>query len=53
MRATISNFSSDVLVLMIYSIVGTIQLDRIGTGGVQTNVSSNDIKNIIIPLIDI
>lgn len=53
MRATVSNFSPDVIVLIINSIVGTTQLSRIGTGGVQTNISSNDIKNLLIPIIDV
>lgn len=51
MRVTINNFSPDIAVLLINSFVGVIQLERIGTGGVQTNISANDIKQILIPLI--
>ncbi|WP_094325846.1 hypothetical protein [Campylobacter avium] len=29
-----------------------MQFDRIGTGGVQTNISSNDIQSLLIPLLD-
>lgn len=39
------------LVLMLNSIVGELQLERIGTGGVQTNISSNDISQIIVPIL--
>jgi type I restriction enzyme M protein len=37
---------------LINSIIGQTQLERIGTGGVQTNISSSDILNILIPIID-
>lgn len=51
MRITPKNFNIDVLPLVINSIIGQYQLERIGTGGVQTNISGNDIKNILIPKI--
>lgn len=37
------------LVLILNTIVGHYQLERIGTGGVQTNISYKDIQNILIP----
>ena len=52
MRITPKNIDFNVLPLIINSIIGQYQLERIGTGGVQTNISSSDIKEIIIPIID-
>ncbi len=52
MRITPINFNVDVLPLVINSIIGKYQLERIGTGGVQTNISSTDIKEILIPIIE-
>ncbi|MDD3722873.1 MAG: restriction endonuclease subunit S [Lutibacter sp.] len=49
MRITPKNFNVDVLALIINSHIGKTQLDRIGTGGVQTNISATDIKQILIP----
>lgn len=49
MKITPKNFNSEVLPLVINSSIGAMQLNRIGTGGVQTNISSNDIKKILIP----
>ena len=49
MRITPKNVNVDVLPLLINSIIGQYQLERIGTGGVQTNISANDIKEIFIP----
>ncbi|NQU77715.1 restriction endonuclease subunit S [Candidatus Falkowbacteria bacterium] len=43
------NIDKDYLALLLNSIVGVYQLERIGTGGVQTNISYKDIKNILIP----
>ena len=40
MKITPKNFNSDVLSLIINSVIGELQLNRIGTGGVQTNISS-------------
>ncbi len=51
-KITPQNIDFEVLPLLINSIVGQSQLERIGTGGVQTNISSSDILNIIIPIID-
>ena len=39
--------------LIINSIIGLHQLNRIGTGGVQTNISSSDILKIQIPLLSL
>ena len=39
------------LLVLINSLIGNLQLQRIGTGGVQTNISYRDIKNISIPLL--
>lgn len=53
MRITSKNINVEVLPLIINSIIGKLQLERIGTGGVQTNISSSDISNILIPFIDL
>ncbi len=52
LKIEIKNFSNDVLVLILNSIISSMQLERIGTGGVQTNISSSDILDILIPIID-
>jgi restriction endonuclease S subunit len=52
MRITPKKYNNEVLPLIINSIVGELQLKRIGTGGVQTNISSTDIRKILIPIID-
>lgn len=49
MKITSQDYNPDVLTLMINSILVSYQLNRIGTGGVQTNISSKDILNVIIP----
>ncbi|MCP1226479.1 hypothetical protein [Sebaldella sp. S0638] len=51
-RFSVKDYDSFVLALILNSRIGKTQLDRIGTGGVQTNISSNDIKNILVPKID-
>ena len=51
-RIKINDYNQDVLTLLINSIIGSLQLDRIGTGGVQTNISSKDIFEILIPILD-
>lgn len=51
MRITPKNYNVDVLPLIINSIIGQLQLERIGTGGVQTNISATDIKEILVPII--
>ncbi len=48
-RFTPKNYDPEVLSLIINSIIGLHQLNRIGTGGVQTNISSSDILKIQIP----
>lgn len=52
MRITPKNFDFNVLPLVINSVIGKFQLERIGTGGVQTNISPNDIKEILVPIIE-
>jgi restriction endonuclease S subunit len=52
MKITPQNYNSHVLVLLLNSPIGKYQLNRIGTGGVQTNVSSTDIKDITIPVVE-
>lgn len=52
MRFTPKDFDSEVLSLIINSAIGFKQLERIGTGGVQTNISATDIKEIFIPKLD-
>ncbi len=51
LRFTPKGVDSDFLVLVLNSIVGSYQLERIGTGGVQTNISYRDIQNILIPIL--
>jgi restriction endonuclease S subunit len=51
LRFHVQNFNPDVLCLIINSLIGSYQLERVGTGGVQTNISSPDIFKIKIPLI--
>jgi len=52
MKTSIRGYNPHVLALLLNSIVGKWQLERIGTGGVQTNISSTDIKNILIPILE-
>jgi type I restriction enzyme S subunit len=49
LRITPKDIDADYLTLLLNSIVGSYQLKRIGTGGVQTNISYKDIKDILIP----
>ncbi len=51
LRITPQNVEKDYLVLLLNSIIGSYQLERIGTGGVQTNISYKDIKNILTPIL--
>jgi len=53
LKISIENFNTDVLVIFLNSIFGKLQFERIGTGGVQTNISSSDMQNILIPKIDL
>ena len=50
LRFTPKDIDPDFLALVLNSIVGIFQLGRIGTGGVQTNISYKDIQNILIPV---
>ena len=52
LKIAIKDFSGEVLVLLLNSIFCKLQFERVGTGGVQTNISSGDILNILIPKID-
>lgn len=51
LRFTPKDIDPDLLALILNSIVGSLQLGRIGTGGVQTNISYKDIQNILIPVL--
>lgn len=51
MRITSKGYNNEVLPLIINSLIGKLQLDKIGTGGVQTNISAKDILNIYIPIL--
>ena len=51
LRFSSKNIDNNYLVLVLNSIVGFYQLERIGTGGVQTNISYRDIQNIFIPVL--
>lgn len=51
LKITPQNYDFDVLPLLINSIIGKIQLERFGTGGVQTNLATNDILDILIPIL--
>ncbi|MDA3915531.1 MAG: restriction endonuclease subunit S [Deltaproteobacteria bacterium] len=50
-KFTPKHYNFDVLTLIINSNIGLQQLLKIGTGGVQTNISGNDIKKILIPIL--
>ncbi len=52
LRVKLKNISPEYLTIVLNSIVGKMQFERIGTGGVQTNVSSNDVLKILIPRLD-
>jgi len=51
LKIAIQNFNPDILVLILNSVIARTQLKRIGTGGVQVNISASDILNVHIPLI--
>lgn len=51
LRFTPKGIDPDLLVLILNSVIGSYQLERIGTGGVQTNISYRDIQNILIPVL--
>lgn len=51
LKITPQNYDFDVLPLLINSIIGQMQLERVGTGGVQTNLTGSDILNILIPIL--
>jgi restriction endonuclease S subunit len=51
LKFTPKNIDKDYLVLLLNSVIGSYQLEKIGTGGVQTNISYKDIKNILIPIL--
>lgn len=51
-KIAVRGFSPDVLVVFLNSVCAKLQFERIGTGGVQTNISGNDIQSLLIPLLD-
>ena len=51
LKFTPQNINKNYLALLLNSIIGQYQLEQIGTGGVQTNISYRDIKNILIPIL--
>ncbi|MFN8366127.1 MAG: restriction endonuclease subunit S [Candidatus Kapaibacterium sp.] len=51
LKFSIKDFNPNVLSLLVNSPVGQMQLNRVGTGGVQTNISVSDIFQILIPRI--
>ncbi|MDR2590273.1 MAG: restriction endonuclease subunit S [Oscillospiraceae bacterium] len=52
LRITPKDIDGNMLSLILNSIIGKIQFERIGTGGVQTNISYFDMRKIIIPILD-
>lgn len=52
LKISIDGFNADVLVLLLNSVLCKLQFERIGTGGVQTNLATSDILNILIPKIN-
>ncbi len=48
----IESIPNQYLALILNSIIGQMQLIRVGTGGVQINISASDILNINIPRIE-
>ena len=53
LKFTAKNIEKDYLVLLLNFVIGSYQMERIGTGGVQTNISYKDIKNILIPILSL
>lgn len=51
LRITPKNIDKNYLALLLNSIIGSYQLERIGTGGVQINISYKDIREILIPIL--
>lgn len=45
------NINNKYLVLFLNSFFGYIQFEQIGVGGLQINLSYNDIKNLLIPIL--
>lgn len=45
------NINNKCLVLFLNSFFGHLQFERIGVGGLQINLSYNDVKNLLIPLL--
>ncbi len=48
---TNDDIKKEYLVLLLNSIIAKMQINRIGVGGVQTNVSPKDVMNIKIPIL--
>lgn len=53
LKITVKDFKEYFLILFLNSIFGILQLERIGAGGVQINISSSDILNILVPNLDL
>ncbi|MEK7553120.1 MAG: restriction endonuclease subunit S [Patescibacteria group bacterium] len=51
LRITPKEIDKDYFVFLLNSVIGLYQLEQIGTGGVQINISYKDIKNILIPVL--
>ncbi|WP_233704395.1 restriction endonuclease subunit S [Helicobacter cynogastricus] len=51
LKIRVKNFIPEVLALYLNSVMGRLQFERIGTGGVQTNLSYADMQNILVPKI--
>ncbi|MFC3848302.1 restriction endonuclease subunit S [Helicobacter baculiformis] len=51
LKIRVKNFIPEVLALYLNSVMGRLQFERIGTGGVQTNLSYADMQNIFVPKI--
>lgn len=45
------NIHNKYLTTLLNSVIGSMQFERMGVGGLQVNLSYNDIKNLLIPLL--
>ena len=45
------NIHNKYLTTLLNSVIGSMQFERMGVGGLQINLSYNDIKNLLIPLL--
>lgn len=51
LRITPKDIDKYYLTILLNAIIGLYQLQRVGTGGVQTNIGYKDIKQILIPIL--